>query len=127
MVCYVNRLKLVHLGWVIEMDINYRELGRRMARRRKVMNLTQDEVSEATGLSNNHISNIENNRSIPSIETLLKVCEKLDTTPDYLLLGIVKKQDEGLVAQIQQKLKLCNEKKLKLIDSFISWIIDENL
>lgn len=54
------------------MEINYKELGERIAKRRKVLNLTQDDVAEATGLSNNHISNIENNHSIPSIETLLK-------------------------------------------------------
>nr|MDA8221746.1 helix-turn-helix transcriptional regulator [Desulfitobacterium hafniense] len=41
------------------MEINYKELGERIAKRRKVLNLTQDDVAEATGLSNNHISNIE--------------------------------------------------------------------
>ncbi len=109
------------------MAINYREMGKRIARRRKVLNMTQDEVSEATGLSNNHISNIENNHSIPSIETLLKVCEKLDTTPDYVLLGITKSQNEEIVTAINQKLKLCDEKKLRLIDNFITWVIDEDL
>ncbi|HEY8499987.1 MAG TPA: helix-turn-helix transcriptional regulator [Clostridia bacterium] len=109
------------------MEINYREMGRRIAKRRKLLNLTQEDISEATGLSNNHISNIENNHSIPSIETLMKVCEQLDVTPDYVLLGITKGTNEGLISQINQKLKLCSEKKLKLIDNFITWIIDEDI
>jgi transcriptional regulator with XRE-family HTH domain len=109
------------------MEINYREMGRRIAKRRKLLNLTQEEISEATGLSNNHISNIENSHSIPSIETLMKVCEQLDVTPDYVLLGITKDSNEELVSQINQKLKLCGEKKLKLIDNFITWIIDEDI
>ncbi|NPV89756.1 MAG: helix-turn-helix transcriptional regulator [Firmicutes bacterium] len=109
------------------MEINYKELGERIAKRRKVLNLTQDNVSEATGLSNNHISNIENNHSIPSIETLMKICEVLDTTPDYFLLGIVKHTDNSLQSQINQRIKLCDEKKLKLIDHFITWLIDEKL
>ncbi|HOQ76471.1 MAG TPA: helix-turn-helix transcriptional regulator [Thermoclostridium sp.] len=111
------------------MEIDYKALGKRIAKRRKVLNLTQDDVAEATGLSNNHISNIENNHSIPSIDTLVKICEAIDTTPNYLLLGISAHMDaeEDLRNQIIERLKLCNQKKLKLIERFISWIIDEDI
>ncbi len=109
------------------MEIDYKALGERIAKRRRVLNLTQDEVAEATGLSNNYISNIENNHSIPSIETLMKVCEALETTPDYLLLGTVKYVDDSLKDQITERIKLCDERKLKLVDHFISWVIDETL
>lgn len=109
------------------MEINYKELGERVAKRRKVLNLTQDDVAEATGLSNNHISNIENNHSIPSIETLMKICQALDITPDYFLLGIVRHANDNLLTQINQKIKLCDEKKLELVDHFITWVVDEKL
>jgi transcriptional regulator with XRE-family HTH domain len=109
------------------LEIDYKALGERIAKRRKVLNLTQDNVAEATGLSNNHISNIENNHSIPSIETLIKICEVLDITPDYFLLGIVRHTNDSLLAQINQKIKLCDEKKLELIDHFITWVVDEKL
>jgi len=109
--------------------IDYKALGKRIAKRRKVLNLTQEDVAEATGLSNNYISNIENNHSIPSIDTLLKICEAIDTTPDYLLLGISSRSDaeEDLRNKINEKLKLCSQKKLKLIEHFVSWIIDEDI
>ena len=111
------------------MNIDYKALGERIAKRRKVLNLTQDDVAEATGLSNNHISNIENNHSIPSIDTLLKICEAIDTTPNYLLLGITSRTDaeEDLRSQINERLKLCDQKKLKLIERFVSWVIDEDI
>ncbi|RJE46554.1 MULTISPECIES: helix-turn-helix transcriptional regulator [unclassified Dehalobacter] len=109
------------------MKIDYKELGERIAKRRKVLNLTQDDIAEATGLSNNHISNIENNHSIPSIETLIKICEALDITPDYFLLGIVRHTNDSLLSQINQKIKLCDEKKLELVDHFITWVVDEKL
>ena len=54
------------------MGIDYEALGKRIAKRRKVLNLTQEDVAEAAGLSNNFISNIENNYSIPSIDSLLR-------------------------------------------------------
>lgn len=109
------------------MEIDYKELGERIAKRRKALNLTQDDVAEATGLSNNHISNIENNHSIPSIETLIKICEVLDITPDYFLLGIIKHTNDSLLSQINQKIKLCDEKRLELVDHFITWVVDEKL
>jgi len=111
------------------MGIDYKALGERIAKRRKVLNLTQDDVAEATGLSNNYISNIENNHSIPSIDTLVKICEAIDTTPNYLLLGITSHADteEDLRNQINERLKLCNQKKLKLVERFVSWIIDEDI
>lgn len=89
--------------------------------------MTQDDVANATGLSNNYISNIENDHSIPSIETLLKICEALGITPDYLLLGIVRDTDDALLSQIKQKIQLCDEKRLKLVDHFITWVIDEEI
>lgn len=109
------------------MKIDYKALGKRIAKRRRVLNMTQDDVAEATGLSNNHISNIENCHSIPSIDTLVKICEAIDVTPDYLLLGIAAHADaeDDLRHQISQRFKMCDQKKLKLVERFISWIIDE--
>lgn len=111
------------------MKIDYKALGERIAKRRKVLNMTQDDVAEATGLSNNHISNIENSHSIPSIDTLIRICDAIDTTPNYLLLGIAAHTDaeDDLRHQISQRLKLCDQKKLRLIERFISWVIDEEV
>ncbi len=111
------------------MKIDYKALGERIAKRRKVLNMTQDDVAEATGLSNNHISNIENSHSIPSIDTLIRICDAIDTTPNYLLLGIAAHTDaeDDLRHQLSQRLKLCDQKKLKLIERFISWVIDEEV
>ncbi|KJS87825.1 MAG: transcriptional regulator [Clostridiales bacterium 43-6] len=109
------------------MEMDFTQLGKRIAKRRKVLNLTQDDVAEATELSNNFISNIENNHSIPSVETLMKICKVLNTTPDYFLLGVYKNIDDSLLSEINEKIKLCNKKKLKLIDHFITWVIDEQI
>ncbi len=92
------------------MNIDYKDFGKRVATRRKVLKLTQDNVAEKTGLSNNHISNIENNHSIPSLECLMKICDALETTPDYLLLGTVKHLKDGMLNQTKEKLDIYNKK-----------------
>jgi transcriptional regulator with XRE-family HTH domain len=111
------------------MGIDYEALGKRIAKRRKVLNLTQEDVAEAAGLSNNFISNIENNYSIPSIDSLLRICEAIDTTPNYLLLGSVSYSDaeEDLRNKISERLRLCSQKKLRMIERFVTWIIDEDI
>jgi len=48
-------------------------------------------------------------------------------TPDYFLLGIVRHKNNSLLSQINQKIKLCDEKKLELVDYFITWVVDEKL
>ena len=53
--------------------------------------MTQEQLAEKAELSNIYISHIENSRSIPSLETLMKLCSALDITPDEVLLGT--KQD----------------------------------
>ena len=69
------------------MKIDYSQLGKNIARYRKFNGLTQEKLAEYIDLSNNHVSNIENNHSVPSLETLIKICEVLNITPDVLLLG----------------------------------------
>lgn len=95
--------------------------------RRKVLNMSQDALAEGTGLSNVYISNIENNHSIPSIESLMKICAALDTTPDHFLLGAYRNIDDHLLLGINEKIKLCNQRKLRLVESFITWVIEENI
>ncbi len=109
------------------MCINYAHMGERIKKRRRSLDFTQDYVAEAAGLTNNYISNIENNRSIPSIDSLMKICTVLDTTPDYFLLGVLRHSDNERTAEIMDKMKLCDERKLRLISNFVTWIIEEEI
>jgi transcriptional regulator with XRE-family HTH domain len=79
-------------------------------------------------MSVNQISNIENNKSVPSVDTILKLSEVLKTTPDYFLLGINKDYDinEILSSAICQKILSCTDKQRKIINDIITLIIKEN-
>ena len=64
------------------MDLDYKEIGKRIARRRKELGLKQSEVEERADLSQKYLSNIERSISIPSIEVIMRLAVALDTTPD---------------------------------------------
>ena len=69
------------------MTIDYKEIGRRMAKRRRELGLKQYQVCEMIDVNYKYISNLETGRSAPSLEVIMKLCAALQTTPDYLLLG----------------------------------------
>jgi len=58
---------------------------------RKAANLSQESLAEQLRLSRQAISKWEIGQSTPDMDTLMKLCEVLNVTPNQLLLG----SDEG--------------------------------
>ena len=108
------------------MNINYHEIGKRISARRKELKLTQEELTNITEISTNQLSNLENSRSVPTVETILKLSSAMNVTPDYFLLGITKKINSLPVSQIAEKALLCTKKQQNLIIEFISLLLKEN-
>lgn len=79
------------------------KIGARIARRRKELNLTQEQVAERMNTSIQMLSNIERGKKAIKIENLLKLCSILKTSTDYLLTGQHTAQDcSGLAGKISQ-------------------------
>lgn len=64
---------------------NFRAIGNRLLAIRKKCGMTQSEVAEATGLSDRTYADIERGDVNTRIETILKVCNVLQITPDAVL------------------------------------------
>lgn len=107
------------------MAVDYSLIGKRLAEVRKAHKMTQEKLAEKTDLANNYISNIENSRSIPSLETLVKLCEALDITPNDVLLGTSMASDTYMNLELQKKISRCTPKEKRLIDGFIGLLIAE--
>ena len=74
---------------VIYMNLDYKQIGANIARRRKELHLKQIEVCERAEINDKYLSCIETARSFPSLEVFLRICNALETTPDQILLGTV--------------------------------------
>lgn len=92
---------------------------------RKNRGMTQEQLAEKAELSNIYISHIENSRSIPSLETLMKLCSALDITPDEVLLGTKQDMENYLQSDIQKKLILCTPKERRMVSRFIDLLLEE--
>ena len=69
------------------------EMGKRIKARRVSLGMKQMELAERIDISNNHISSIERGIERPGLESFIRICDVLDVTPDYLLLGSMKAND----------------------------------
>ena len=107
------------------LDIDYTALGKRIASLRRKRRLTQEQLAEKTELSTNYISHIENSRSIPSLETLMKLCAALEITPNELLLGTSQNMTDYPQTEVQQKLMLCTPSERRLVDRSIDLLLEE--
>lgn len=108
------------------MTLDYDEIGRRIARRRKSLGLKQAEVEEKADLSYKYLSNIERGISIPSIEVIMRLAAALDTTPDEFLVGTSRSENDQW-KNIAEILRTFNKKKLSLAENFLLWLSQQDL
>lgn len=107
------------------MELDYTEIGRRIARRRKELGLRQVQVCERAGINDKYLSCIERATSIPSLEVLMKLALALDTTPDAFLVGSVR-QDTEAWRSTAELLRNMSPSQLLLARSFLSWLRDQD-
>ena len=108
------------------MTLDYTEIGKRIARRRKELGLKQSEVEEKAALGYKYLSNIERSISIPSVEVIMRLAVALDTTPDEFLIGTLS-HDNQEWKNISEMLRPMNAKQLSLAKSFLTWLSNQSL
>ena len=109
------------------MALDYQQIGRRIAARRRALGLRQVQVCERCDINSNYLSNIERAKSIPSLEVFMRICEALEATPDDLLAGTVRREGGQRWKSTAEKLQGLDEKQLELADRFIAWVSEQKL
>ncbi len=105
------------------MDINYKEIGRRIAKRRKELGLKQYEVCEMIDVNYKYISNLETGRSAPSLELIMNLCNALQTTPDYFLTGT--ERNRSIDKNITEKISSLSSENKNLLDGIVDVMIEK--
>ena len=108
------------------MAIDYQLLGKRVLQLRKEKGWSQERLAEKSGISNNCVSNIENCYSIPSLETLMKLCDAFQITPNDLLLGVSQENKSYLNRDIAELLEQCSAQEKKYIYKIIKVFLSEH-
>ena len=71
------------------MDNLLNDMGQRLSKRRKQLGLTQEQLAEKAKTTTQTISTAETGRKALRPENILKLCDALDISIDYLFRGVV--------------------------------------
>lgn len=95
-------------------------IGKRIQIRRKQKGYTQEQLSEMMNVSIQMISNLERGNKAIRIDNLIKLCQILDISTDYILTGKETSSDiQGLSARISK----LSDKDRQMIDLLIDYCI----
>lgn len=108
------------------MKPDYQQIGKRIARRRKLLGLKQAQVEEKAGIAYKYLSNIERGHSIPSTEVIMRLAIALDTTPDEFLVGTARHEDEEW-KNVAELLRNMDERHLSMARGLLLWLSDQPL
>ena len=66
------------------LDVKYREFGLRVREARKNRRLTMRELAEKISITENFLARIESNNGRAGLGTIIKICNELKISMDYL-------------------------------------------
>ena len=84
------------------------ELGNRIKELRKAQNINQDDLAERLYVSRQTISNWENDKSYPDIQSVLLLSEIFSVSIDNLLKGDVEKMEEVITENTEMDIRKMN-------------------
>ncbi|MDO4540893.1 MAG: helix-turn-helix transcriptional regulator [Syntrophomonadaceae bacterium] len=107
-------------------DIDYIKIGQRIRKLRLEKGLTQAELGEMAGCSNNYLSHIETGQSKVSLSVLLKISCALETSLDFFLLDTPFSRPQSIIdREIAGKLAKCSSVTLLTVNKIIDVLLEQ--
>ena len=95
--------------------INYDFIGKQISMLRKRAGMTQEVLAEKINMSIPHISRIETGTTKPSLQTLVDICNALDTTIDHLMQDSVPAVKQSIEGRMGELLADCSVGELEML------------
>lgn len=82
--------------------MDYKRLGERVREERLRLNLTQAQLAEAIDISDTYMGAIERGERSLTLDTLVRLVNRLGVTVDYMLSDSVSDSDANIMEQFKQ-------------------------
>ena len=92
------------------------EVGQRIRRRRKALDLTQEQVAERSGLSQNFLAAVERGARGLGTESIKRLSNTLQISTDYIVLGKVGAEDRNRILALTKPL---NSEQLLYLEEIV--------
>ena len=100
-----------------------KSVGTRIKKQRKILGFTQENMAEWIDKSIKHYADIERGQTGMAIEGLLDICNHLNLTPNYVLLGDIADESLDTIPNLENVLAKCTPQQriqlCKLINLFL--------
>ena len=96
--------------------MNYKEIGTRIRKYRKLKNISQEELAEKIDISTTHMSHIETGSTKLSLQVLVDIAQILEVSTDAL---IFEKTSKLKIQKIERILSDCNENEIAFITKIV--------
>lgn len=84
--------------------MNFYLLGQKIRQLRNMHHFSQADLAERIDVSTNYIGQIERGDRKPSLETLVALCNVLNTSMDYILSDSIERDEDQISQDILSKL-----------------------
>lgn len=102
-------------------NVSLAEIGQRIHARRKQMGYTQEQIAAMMDVSIQMISNLERGNKAIRIDNLVNLCQLLEVSTDYILMGKVAPLDNGFLADDISKL---SPRDRKLVETLVNTCLE---
>ena len=82
--------------------MNYKRLGERIREERLKLNLTQAQLAEDIDISDTYMGAIERGERSLTLDTLVRLVNRLGVTVDYMLSDSVSNSDSNIMEEFKQ-------------------------
>ncbi|MDL2217766.1 helix-turn-helix domain-containing protein [Christensenellaceae bacterium OttesenSCG-928-M15] len=100
-----------------------KEIGDRIRKKREQLKMSREKLCEIVDISTNFLSEIERGIKSPSALTLIKLCNGLCISADYVLFGKNEEEEEADVSEIVSFLKNIDPEYLPLAEEHLKTFI----
>lgn len=105
------------MKWAIV--VNYFEIGQRIRKYRRALNMSQETLAEKINISTTHMSHIETGNTKMSLPVLAAIAVALNVSTDSILFDEKRESKSNATAEIQSELEDCSLTELKIINDVV--------
>ena len=102
-----------------------KSVGKKIKLFREKCGLTQEELSERVGLSQNHLSSIERGVSFPSPEKLVLIIDEIGVSADQLFEDVTKNSYQATASLLSERIKHLQAEEQQRILAVLEVLIQE--
>ena len=104
------------------MAIDYKSIGKWIKFYRTDKKLSQEALSEKTGITYKHLSSIETGRRYPRLESIIIIANALDDSSDDLLTDNLKHSSSPVDTEIHDLLLDCNHDEKAILTRTLTFL-----